>query len=75
VDEFGDERGQLPALRGPSGSIIAVDVVFNFRPTFGARFIPAVRIARSMYVQPRYATLVNFDPAGNDGIAVKCPGF
>ncbi|GJD67067.1 hypothetical protein MPEAHAMD_7274 [Methylobacterium frigidaeris] len=34
-----------------------------------------MRIARSMYVQPRYATLVNFHVAGNDGIATKCPGF
>ena len=75
ADTTPPNRTTLPrSVFGP-GSIVAVDVVFNFRPTFGARFIPAVRIARSMYVQPRYATLVNFDPAGNDGIAVKCPGF
>ena len=75
ADTAPPSRTTLPrSVFGP-GSIVAVDVVFNFKPTFGARFIPAVRIARSMYVQPRYATLVNFDPAGNDGIAVKCPGF
>ncbi|MGU3664598.1 TadE/TadG family type IV pilus assembly protein [Methylobacterium sp. A49B] len=68
-------RTTLPrSVFGP-GSLLAVDVVFNFKPSFGARFIPAVRIARSMYVQPRYATLVNFDPTGNDGIATKCPGY
>jgi len=68
-------RTTLPrSVFGP-GSLIAVDVVFNFQPSFGARFIPAVRIARSMYVQPRYAALVNFDTTGNDGIAVKCPGY
>jgi hypothetical protein len=50
-------------------------VVFIFKPSFGARFIPSVRIARSMYVQPRYATRVNFDPTGNDGIATTCPGY
>ncbi|MGH1569884.1 TadE/TadG family type IV pilus assembly protein [Methylobacterium sp. P31] len=68
-------RYVLPrSVFGP-GSIIAVDVVFNFKPTFGARFIPAMRIARSMYVQPRYAALVNFDTTGNDGIATRCPGY
>lgn len=68
-------RNTLPrSIFGP-GSIIAVDAVFTFRPTFGARFIPAVRIARSMYLQPRYAALVNFDATGNDGIATKCPGY
>lgn len=68
-------RATLPrSVFGP-GSLIAVDVVFNFKPSFGARFIPAVRIARSMYVQPRYAALVNFDTTGNDGIATKCPGY
>ena len=75
ADTAPPNRTTLPrSVFGP-GSIVAVDVVFNFKPTFGARFIPAVRIARSMYVQPRYAALVNFDTTGNDGIAVKCPGF
>ena len=75
ADTAPPSRTTLPrSVFGP-GSIVAVDVVFNFKPSFGARFIPAVRIARSMYVQPRYATLVNFDPTGNDGIATKCPGF
>jgi len=75
ADTAPPNRTTLPrSVFGP-GSIVAVDVVFNFKPTFGSRFIPAVRIARSMYVQPRYATLVNFDLAGNDGIATKCPGF
>ena len=75
ADTAAPTRATLPrSVFGP-GSIIAVDVVFTFRPTFGARFIPAARIARSMYVQPRYAALVGFDPAGNDGIATKCPGY
>jgi Flp pilus assembly protein TadG len=66
-------RATLPrSVFGP-GSLIAVDVVFTFRPSFGARFIPAMRIARLMYVQPRYASLVDLDSTGNDGIATKCP--
>ncbi len=63
----------LPAgIFGPN-SIIVVDVVFTFTPTFGARYMPAFRIARSTYVKPRYATLINFNTANNDGIATLCP--
>lgn len=56
---------------GP-GSIIAIDVVFNFTPTFGASFLPAIRIARSVFVQPRYASVITYDPTNNDGIATSC---
>ncbi len=59
---------------GPA-SMVVIDVVFTFHPTFGAAYLPSMRIARSAYVQPRYASLINFDPNGNDGIATKCPGF
>ena len=66
---------KLPrSLFGPA-SMVVIDVVFTFTPTFGATYLPSLRIARSAYVQPRYASLINFDPNGNDGIATKCPGF
>ena len=58
-----------------AGSIIVVDVVFTYHPTFAASVMPSLRIARSVYVQPRYATLINFDTTNNDGIATKCPGY
>ncbi|GJE58419.1 TadE/TadG family type IV pilus assembly protein [Methylobacterium trifolii] len=68
-------RATLPrSVYGPA-SLVVIDVVFNFTPTFGSQFIPPVRIARSAYVQPRYASLVNFDTTSNDGIATKCPGY
>ncbi len=62
------------SIFGP-GSLIAVDIVFTFRPTFAANFMSPLRIARSVYVQPRYATLINYDTTNNDGIASKCPGY
>lgn len=69
-------RSVLPrSLYGP-GSIIAVDVSFKFTPTFGARYLPAVTINRSIFVQPRYATSTTYDMINNnDGIATLCPGF
>jgi len=65
----------LPRSTFGPGSLIAVDVVFQFRPTFGSGFIDPIRIARSVFLQPRYATLVNYDTTNDDGIAVKCPGY
>ena len=63
----------LPAgIFGPN-SIIVVDVVFTFTPTFGSQYLPAMRISRSTYVKPRYATLISFNTANNDGIAQQCP--
>lgn len=68
-------RTNLPrSVFGPA-SLIVIDVVFNFTPAFGSKFFPAIKIARSAYVQPRYATLINYQPANNDGIATKCPGY
>lgn len=68
-------RTTLPrSVFGPA-SLIVIDVVFTFTPTIGASLVPPIRIARTAYVQPRYATRVLFDPTGNDGIASKCPGF
>lgn len=67
--------GTLPrSVYGP-GSIIVIDVAFTFKPTFGAKFFSGSQIARSVYVQPRYATLVNYDTANSDGIATKCSGY
>lgn len=57
---------------GP-GSLIAIDVVFNYIPTFGSGVVPSLRIARSVYVQPRYADVINFDLTNNDGIVTVCP--
>ena len=56
---------------GP-GSVIAVDVAFTFVPTFGAKFLPSINIVKSIFLQPRYASLITFDPTNNDGIASTC---
>ena len=63
---------RLPASIFGPGSIIAVDVVFTFTPTFGANLLPSLRIARSVFLQPRYATLITYNTP-NDGIAQSCP--
>ncbi|MCW6511574.1 TadE/TadG family type IV pilus assembly protein [Lichenifustis flavocetrariae] len=65
-------RLNLPSsLYGP-GFIIAVDVSFTFNPTFGDGLISPVTIIRSAFVQPRYATEIDFDTTNSDGIASIC---
>ena len=71
-DNATPQKTTLPrSLFGP-GSIIVIDVVFNYVPIFGSGFLPPINISRSVYVQPRYASLINFDPTNNDGIASIC---
>lgn len=64
-------RTTLPlSVFGP-GSIVVVDVIFVFKPTFAANILPTTTIQRSVYFQPRYATLINFTTS-SDGIAQLC---
>ena len=68
-------RYTLPrSLYGP-GAVVAVDVVFKFTPTFGAQYLPALTLRRSVFVQPRYAQLITYSPTSSDGIATTCPGY
>ena len=71
----GSTRYTLPRSLYGAGSVIAIDVAFIFTPTFGSRYLPALTIRRSVFVQPRYATYVRYDSTNSDGIATTCPGF
>ena len=66
----------LPRSIFGAGSIIVVDIVFKYRPTFAGSLWPTpLTISRSVYVQPRYASLINYDKTNSDGIASKCSGY
>jgi Flp pilus assembly protein TadG len=65
-------RSNLPRSLYGDGSIIVVDVSYTFNPTFGAGLVKPVTITRSAYVQPRYATRIDFDTTNTDGIATQC---
>lgn len=75
ADTASPTRFTLPRSAYGPGSVIVVDVVFLFKPTFGSAFLSPLRIARSVYLQPRYATLITYDTTNDDGIASKCLGF
>ena len=62
------------SIFGP-GSVIVIDVVFTFRPVFAANLMQPLTIRRSVYVRPRYASLIDYDTTNSDGIATLCPGY
>lgn len=74
-DTAAPTRATLPRSTYGPGSLVVIDVAFDFKPTFGSGIVPSVRIARTAYVQPRYASLVSFDTTNNDGMATKCTGY
>ena len=62
-----------PDVYGP-GSIIVVDVQFNFRTLFGSYLPSIISISRSVYLAPRYVPLISYQViSGDNGIAQTCP--
>ena len=59
----------LPQDAFGTGTIIVVDVGFNFRPTIASKMLPTLSVARSFYVQPRYVSAITF--GGTSGSAVN----
>jgi hypothetical protein len=87
-DTAAPSKTTLPAdVFGP-GSLIVVDIVYNYTPMFGSVFTAlfgsplfgTVPIARSAYLAPRYIQLpryikYNNTVSGDDGIGAECPGY
>ena len=59
-------------IYGP-GSAIVVDLQYNFHPFFAPSFIGTINIARSVYMAPRYVSLISYQAiSGDNGIATSC---
>lgn len=74
-DTSSPSKLSLPRSIFGAGSVVVIDVVFTFHPVFAGNLLPTLTIARSVYVRPRYATLIDFDTTNNDGIATLCNGY
>jgi hypothetical protein len=71
----------------PGGSLLVVDIVYNYTPMFGSVFTAlfgsplfgTIPIARSAYLAPRYVQFPKFTQyqvvSGDDGFGAKCPGY
>lgn len=58
---------------GP-GSMIVVDIVYNYRPIVATNLLGVKTITRSTYLQPRYVTSVKYVTSGG-GMGTACPGM
>ncbi|MGH6836946.1 MAG: TadE/TadG family type IV pilus assembly protein [Methylocella sp.] len=76
ADTSAPSKATLPAdVFGP-GSLLVVDITFNYTPIFGLGIFGTIPIARSAYLAPRYVPLVTYAVAnGDDGIGTECPGY
>jgi Flp pilus assembly pilin Flp len=74
VDASVPSPSTLPSdIYGP-GSVIVVDVKYNYHPYFVSFLAPSISIARSIYMAPRYVSSVNYQViSGDNGIAASCP--
>ena len=63
-DSASPSLAKLPQDIFTSGTIVVVDISFVYRPFFGSRFVPTAIINRSVYLQPRYISEIDFDASG-----------
>jgi hypothetical protein len=54
----------LPTDVYAAGSLIVVDITYNWQPTFGAQYLGAVSIERSVFMEPRNVPLVESNATG-----------
>ena len=80
-DTSAPSKTTLPADTFGPGSLIVVDIVFNYTPIFGSGLFGTITIPRSAYLAPRNALpaatpYIRYDPiSGDDGIGAECPGY
>jgi Flp pilus assembly protein TadG len=60
---------------GP-GSLIVVDIAFNYTPMFGLGLFGTISLKHSAYLAPRYVPLIKYAViSGDDGIGAECAGY
>ena len=63
----------LPTDAFGPGSMIVVDVVYNYRPIVATSLFSVKTVSRSTYIQPRYVSSVKYVAGG--GMGTACPGM
>ncbi len=86
-DTAAPSKTTLPADVFGQGSLLVVDIVYNYAPIFGSTFTAlfgsplfgTIPIVRSAYLAPRYIQWPKFIKyavvSGDDGIGAECPNY
>ena len=72
ADTATSSPGTLPTDAFGPGSIIVVDVVYNYRPIVATTLLGIKTISRSTFIQPRYVSSVKYN---SSGMATACAGM
>jgi Flp pilus assembly pilin Flp len=64
----------LPASMFGPGSMIAVDLRYEFKPLFGSMFMPTIILSRRGYANARFASPYLKIVAGGSSL-LRCPGY
>ena len=74
ADDAAPSGSAIPArLFGP-GSLLVVDMTFDYKPQFGAGFIKPIRLTRQAFYAPRFATPYLVATPDVDRVTL-CPGY
>ena len=67
----------LPTDVFAPGSIIAVEIAYDYAPFYGIGVIPATTVRRAAYFHPRQVALITYDntTSGDPLTTTKCPGY
>jgi hypothetical protein len=66
--------GVPASFNGARGGLVAVDVTYEYRPLFGANFLPARTIQRTAFMPPRFSDFVGIEWAPGSATH-RCPGY
>ncbi len=73
ADTASPSSSTLPTDAFTTGTLIVIDVSFNFRPTIAPQFMKTLSVSRSYYVAPRYVPSITYAViSGDNGIAKSC---
>jgi Flp pilus assembly protein TadG len=62
----------LPSDTFGPGTLIVVDISFNYRPIVATQLLQPLPLSRSFYIQPRYVSSIAYSPNGTN-FASTCP--
>ena len=71
-DDAQPSKTTLPLDTFGPGTLIVVDIVYNYRPIVAAQLLRPMMLSRSFYIQPRYVSSIAYSPSGTN-YAINCP--
>ena len=72
ADDAPPTKTTLPTDTFGPGTLIVVDIAYNYRPIVATQIFKPLTLSRSFYIQPRYVSSIAYSPNGTN-FASNCP--